>query len=61
MDGVVFAQASSLTRIICVKPAWASFAHRICTELVDPKLLTAFVACRLIPVDKNPGVRLIGM
>ena len=38
-----------------------SFAHRICTELVNPKLLIAFVACRLIPLDKNPGVRPIGI
>ena len=41
--------------------ALASFARRICTELVDPKLLTAFVACRLIPLDKNPGVRPINI
>ena len=28
---------------------------------VDPKGLFAFVACRLIPLNKNPGVRPIGI
>ena len=31
------------------------------TEYLDPNTLEAFVACRLIPLDKNPGVRLIGI
>ena len=31
--------------------------HRICTEAVYPDGLTAFVACCLIPLDKQPGVR----
>ena len=36
-------------------------ARRICTTYVDPKGLEAFVACRLIAVDKCPGVRPIGI
>ncbi|MCH2405735.1 MAG: hypothetical protein MK200_06040, partial [Nitrosopumilus sp.] len=30
-------------------------------ELKDPKSLTALMACRLIPLDKNPGLRPIGI
>ena len=31
------------------------------TETVDPTELMAFVACRLIPLDKQPGVQPIGI
>ena len=41
--------------------AIAAFARRICTEFVDPKSLEAFLSCRLIPLDKSPGVRPIGV
>ena len=41
--------------------ALPSVCKRICTSLVDPKGLTAFVACRLIALDKCPGVRPIGI
>ena len=37
--------------------AISAFGHRICTSYVDPTGLTAYTACRLIPLDKNPGVR----
>ena len=37
--------------------AIASLANKICTAFVDPKGLEAFVACRLIALDKCPGVR----
>ena len=33
----------------------------MCTEYVDPDGLGAFLACRLIPLDKNPEVRPIGI
>ena len=36
-------------------------ARRICTTLVDPSGLKAFVACRLVALDKCPGVRPIGI
>ena len=39
----------------------AAVRRRLCTTLVDPDGLSAFVACRLIPVDKSPGVRPIGI
>ena len=41
--------------------ALAAVARRLCTEEVDHKGLKAFVACRLIPLDKRPGVRPIGV
>ncbi|MCY4641269.1 MAG: reverse transcriptase domain-containing protein, partial [Gammaproteobacteria bacterium] len=41
--------------------ALASIAKRICSSHVDPKGLTALVACRLIALDKCPGVRPIGV
>ena len=41
--------------------ALASIARRICSCFVDPKGLSAFVACRLIALDKCPGVRPIGI
>ena len=41
--------------------ALASLAKRICTTYVDPKGLEAFVASRLIALDKCPGVRPIGV
>ena len=33
----------------------------MCTTCVNPDYLSAFVACRLIPLDKRPGVRPIGI
>ena len=39
----------------------ASATRRICTELVDPIVIMPLVACRLIALDKCPGVRPIGV
>ncbi len=39
----------------------AQLARRICTEHVDFKGLSAFTNCRLIALDKCPGVRPIGV
>ena len=41
--------------------ALASLARHLCTDYVDPAGLTAFTACRLIALDKCPGVRPIGV
>jgi len=37
--------------------ALAGVARRLCTAFVDSSGLTAYVACRLIALDKCPGVR----
>ena len=34
----------------------AAVARRLCSEFVDPDGLSALIACRLIALDKNPGV-----
>ena len=39
----------------------ALVARRICTAYVDPKSISPLLACRLIALDKNPGVRPIGI
>ena len=41
--------------------AIACVARCICTKQVDPEGLSAFVACRLILLNKCPGVRPIGV
>ena len=41
--------------------ALAGVVRRLCTSRVDPEGLSGFVACRLVPLDKNPGVRPIGI
>ena len=41
--------------------ALASFAKRISTSYVDPTGLASYTASRLIPLDKSPGVRPIGV
>ncbi len=37
--------------------ALAAVGRRLCTDNINPDHLSAFVACRLIPPDKCPGVR----
>ena len=39
----------------------AELAKRLCSTLVDPEGLFPFLACRLIALDKCPGVRPIGI
>ena len=41
--------------------ALASVARYLATSGVDPAIFAPFVACRLIPLDKNPGVRPISI
>ena len=39
----------------------ANTARRLCSEYVDPSGIPTLVACRLIAIDKCPGVRPIGV
>ena len=39
----------------------AAVACRLCVDDVDSAELMAFVACWLVPLDKKPGVRPIGI
>ena len=41
--------------------AIACVTHKICSSYVDPVGISALVACRLIALDKDPGVRPIGI
>ena len=41
--------------------ALAAVALRISTTYIDPSALQAFTSCRVIPYDKYPGVRPIGI
>ena len=41
--------------------AIAKLAQKLNREQVDPSYLRAFIAGRLIPLDKDPGVRPIGI
>ena len=41
--------------------ALALLARRLCSSFVDPEGLSALLACRLIALDKCPGVRPIGI
>ena len=39
----------------------AKIAKKLVTEELNPELMEPYNACRLIPLDKNPGVRPIGI
>ena len=41
--------------------ALSAVAWCLCSSFVDPTGLSSFVPCRLIALDKNPGVRLTGI
>lgn len=39
----------------------ADVTKRLCVNFVDPSLIAPFLACRLIALNRNPGVRPIGI
>ena len=55
----LYSSIKSASTSLCT--ALASVGQRIATTLVNPDGLSAFVACHLIPLDKCPGVRTIGV
>ena len=44
-----------------LRSAIAATTRRLCTEYVDPVTLEGLLSCRLIPINKLPGVRPIGV
>ena len=58
-DGNISAHPSNLPPEIC--DVMASTAKRICCSLVDPDSLSAFIAYRLVALDKCPWVKPIGI
>ena len=42
-------------------PPLGSASHDLCSSLVNPQSISALVACRLIPLNKCPRVRPIGV
>ena len=49
----------SASRELC--HSLAMLTRRLCTSFVDPDSLSPFLACRLIALDKCPGIRPIGI
>jgi len=41
--------------------AFAQFARRLCASYLSPRILSSFLACHLIVLGKQPGVRPIGI
>ena len=39
----------------------AKLARKLASTIVDPATLEAFICCRLVPLDKQPGIRPIGI
>ena len=39
----------------------ATMAKKVATEVIDPTSPETYVACKLIPLNKNPGIRPIGI
>ena len=44
-----------------LRRALVSFARKTCREEIADNSLEAYLACRLVPLDKNPGLRPIGV
>ena len=57
--GVCVPPLSLLLKIFATPVALT--AKRICTNLIDPACIAPLLACRLIALNKNPGVRPIGV
>ena len=46
---------------LALREELAIFTRNLATIHFDPKLIETYIACRLIPLDKNPGIRPIGV
>ena len=63
LDGYAWRRlcTSFKTASVAICHSLALTARRLCSALVDPSSLSPLLACRLIALDKNPGVRPIGI
>ena len=59
--GEEYALPSNLLPLTYVCHSLASAAKRLCTNFIDPSTITPLLACRLIALNKNPGVCPIGI
>ena len=48
-------------QVVEISKLFAKIAKTLDTEELYPELMEPYNACRLIPLDKNPGVRPIGI
>ena len=60
MAGEEFCTSFQIASNVLCQPL-ALLARRPCTQFVDLEGLAPFMACRLIALEKNPGVRPIGI
>ena len=44
-----------------LRKAFANAVERLCTDLIETQTIETFLSCRLISLDKNPGLRPIGV
>ena len=44
-----------------LREAFANVVKKLCTDLIGTQTIEAFLSCGLIPPDKNPGLRPIGV
>jgi len=69
--GPSHADSDQFRRVLCSKhfkaegkefrDQLAIFARKLATERLDPQTLEPYTSCRLLPLNKNPGVRPIGV
>ena len=52
---------SGMTNQISIDALCHSLARRLCTQFIHPLILAPLLACCLVALDKNPGVRPIGV
>ena len=61
LQGFWFGCTSMVTHVLFIQISLNQSIYRIATTLIHPEGLSALVACRLIPLNKCPGVRPIGV
>ena len=52
---------ASKRKFVTNKSGLATLARRLYTTFIDPVIISPLLACRLIALDKNPGIRPIGI